>query len=272
MIMQTAIAKLKNAKRIVVKVGTSTLTYSTGRIHLRHIELLTRTLADLCHEGREIILVTSGAVGVGMSKIGLSEKPKTTREKQATSAIGQSELMSIYGKLFGEYGCDVAQILLTKNVIEDEQRKNNAITTFNTLLEWGIIPIVNENDAISTEEIEFGDNDTLSAMVATLIDADLLIILSDIDGLYSADPHKSEDAYLISEIDEVTDDLFEIAGSAGTNRGTGGMTTKLIAAKRATEAGINMVIANGQDPSIIYDILAGKQTGTLFKGRMSDAN
>lgn len=264
--MQTSISKLKNAKRIVIKVGTSTLTYSTGRIHLRRIELLARTLSDLCHEGREIVLVTSGAVGVGMSKIGLSEKPKTTREKQATSAIGQSELMSIYGKLFSEYGCDVAQILLTKDVIQNEQRKKNAVTTFNTLLEWGIVPIVNENDVISSEEIEFGDNDTLSAMVATLIEADLLIILSDIDGLYSADPHKSEDAHLISEVDEVTDELFKIAGSAGTNRGTGGMHTKLIAAQKATEAGINMVIANGQKPSIIYEILEGKQTGTLFKG------
>ncbi len=266
--MQTSISKLKNAKRIVVKVGTSSLTYSTGRIHLRKIDLLARTLADLCHEGREVILVSSGAVGVGMGKMGFAEKPKTTREKQATSAIGQSELMSIYGKLFGEYGCDVAQVLLTKNVIENEQRKLNAITTFNTLLEWGVIPIVNENDAISTEEIEFGDNDTLSAMVAELIGADLLIILSDIDGLYSADPHKDADAHLISEIDEVTEALFEIAGNSGSNRGTGGMSTKLIAAKSVMAAGINMVIANGNEPAVIYDILDGKQIGTLFKGKM----
>ncbi len=265
--MQTSISKLKNAKRIVVKVGTSSLTYTTGRIHLRKIDLLARTLADLCHEGREIVLVSSGAVGVGMGKMGFAEKPKTTREKQATSAIGQSELMSIYGKLFGEYGCDVAQVLLTKNVIENEQRKKNAITTFNTLLEWGVVPIVNENDVISTEEIEFGDNDTLSAMVAGLIQADLLIILSDIDGLYSADPHKTSDAKLIDEIDEVTDDLFHIAGSAGSARGTGGMTTKLIAAKTVTEAGINMVIANGSRPAVIYDILDGKKAGTLFKAR-----
>lgn len=264
--MQTPIARLKQAKRIIVKVGTSTLTYSTGRIHLRQIDLLARVLSDLCHEGREVVLVSSGAVGVGMSKIGLSEKPKTVREKQATSAIGQSELMSIYGKLFGEYGRDVAQVLLTKNVIEDEQRKKNAVTTFNTLLEWGVVPIVNENDAISTEEIEFGDNDTLSAMVAELIDADLLIILSDIDGLYNADPHKDSHAQLIGEIDEITDDLFQIAGSAGSARGTGGMITKLIAAKTVMAAGINMVIANGRHPSVIYDILEGKQVGTLFKG------
>ncbi|MBR7163901.1 MAG: glutamate 5-kinase [Clostridia bacterium] len=268
--MQTSIAKLKNAKRIVVKVGTSSLTYSTGRIHLRKIDLLARTLADLCHEGREIVLVSSGAVGVGMGKMGFAEKPKTTREKQATSAIGQSELMSIYGKLFGEYGCDVAQVLLTKNVIENKQRKENATTTFNTLLEWGVIPIVNENDAISTEEIEFGDNDTLSAMVATLIKADVLIILSDIDGLYSADPHKSEDAQLLDEIEEVTDALFEIAGNAGSARGTGGMATKLIAAKTVMEAGINMVITNGSPPAVIYDILDGKKVGTLFKGRQKE--
>ncbi len=265
--IQSSISKLKNAKRIVIKVGTSSLTYSTGRIHLRRIELLARTVADLCHEGREIVLVSSGAVGVGMSKLGFNERPKTMREKQATSAIGQSELMSIYGKLFGEYGCDVAQMLLTKDVIEDPGRKQNTTTTFNTLLEWGVIPIVNENDAISSAELEFGDNDTLSAMVATLIEADLLIILSDIDGLYSADPNKSSDASLIPEIEAVTDELFEIAGAAGTNRGTGGMTTKLIAAKTATEAGINMVIANGNRPAVLYDILEGKQVGTLFKGQ-----
>ncbi len=264
--MQTALLKLKQAKRIVVKVGTSSLTYSTGRIHLRQIELLARVLADLRHEGREIVLVTSGAVGVGMSKIGLLEKPKTLREKQAASAVGQSELMSIYSKLFGEYGCDVAQILLTRNVIENEKRQQNAITTFNTLLKWGIVPIVNENDAISTDELEFGDNDTLSAMVAQLIEADLLILLSDIDGLYSADPHKDRNAKLIEEIEEVTDDLFEIAGTAGTRRGTGGMITKLKAAQTVMSAGINMVIANGQNPAVIYDILDGKRAGTFFKG------
>ena len=268
--MLSTIAKIKNAKRIVIKVGTSTLTYSTGRINIRRIEQLSRTLADLSHEGREIILVSSGAVGVGMSKLGFSERPKTVREKQASSAVGQSELMSIYGKLFGEYGCDVAQILLTKNVIEDEKRKQNAITTFNTLLEWGVIPIVNENDAISSEEIEFGDNDTLSAMVACLTKADLLIILSDIDGLYSADPHKSDNAELISEIEEITDELFRIAGGAGSNRGTGGMHTKLIAAQSVMKEGISMIITSGQRPAVIYDVLDGKQVGTLFKGKRQE--
>ncbi|MBE7022081.1 MAG: glutamate 5-kinase [Ruminococcaceae bacterium] len=268
--MLSTITKIKNAKRIVVKVGTSTLTYSTGRINIRRIEQLSRTLADLSHEGREIILVSSGAVGVGMSKLGFSERPKTIREKQASSAVGQSELMSIYSKLFGEYGCDVAQVLLTKNVIEDEKRKQNAITTFHTLLEWGVIPIVNENDVISTEEIEFGDNDTLSAMVSCLVEADVLIILSDIDGLYSADPHKSDDAELISEIDEINEELFSLAGGAGTSRGTGGMNTKLIAAQTVMEQGISMFIANGQHPAVIYDILDGKQVGTLFKGKRQE--
>ncbi|MBE7034861.1 MAG: glutamate 5-kinase [Ruminococcaceae bacterium] len=271
--MQTAISRLKQSKRIVVKVGTSSLTYSTGRIHLRQIDLLARVLSDLRHEGREVVLVTSGAVGVGMGKLGLAEKPKTLREKQAASAIGQSELMSIYGKLFSEYGCDVAQILLTGSVMDDPQRKENAVTTFNTLLEWGIIPIVNENDAISTEELKFGDigdNDTLSAMVAKLIQADLLILLSDIDGLYSADPRKDENAQLVEEVDEITEDLLQTAGSAGTSRGTGGMLTKLTAAKSIMEAGINMVIANGQNPGIVYDIIEGKRVGTLFKGRISD--
>lgn len=265
--MKTSIKRLKEARRIVVKVGTSTLTYSTGRINLRRMEQLSRTLADLCHAGREIVLVSSGAVGVGMSKIGMTEKPKTVREKQSCSAIGQSELMSIYGKLFGEYGCDVAQVLLTKHVVEDEQHKKNTIITFNTLLEWGVIPIVNENDAISAAELEFGDNDTLAAMVANLIQADLLILLSDIDGLYNADPHRDENAHLIDEIDEITDDLFHIAGNSGSNRGTGGMVTKLIAAKNVMSAGINMVIANGQNPAVIYDILDGKRVGTLFKGQ-----
>ncbi len=267
MTMQSAISKLKQAKRIVVKVGTSSLTYSTGRIHLRQIELLARVLSDLRHEGKDVVLVTSGAVGVGMGKIGLAEKPKTVREKQAASAVGQSELMSIYGKLFGEYGCDVAQVLLTRDVVEVETRKQNAITTFNTLLEWGIVPIVNENDAISTDELEFGDNDTLSANVARLIEADLLILLSDIDGLYSADPRQDENAKLIEEVDKVTDELFELATGAGTSRGTGGMVTKLRAAKIATEAGINMVIANGEKPAVLYDILDGKSVGTLFKGQ-----
>ncbi len=266
--MQSLKRNISGAKRIVVKVGTSSLTYDTGRINLRAIEHLARTLSDLCHEGRELVLVSSGAVGVGMGKLGLPERPKTVREKQASSAVGQSELMSLYSKFFAEYGCDVAQILLTKNVIEDTKRKENAITTFQTLLSWGVIPIVNENDAISTEEIEFGDNDSLSAMVACLIDANLLIILSDIDGLYDKDPHKAEDACLIPEVTEISDTLLEAAGGAGSNRGTGGMLTKLSAAKTVTQNGIDMVIANGKNPQIIYNILENEEVGTLFKKQL----
>lgn len=263
----SSIEKIRKARRVVIKVGTSTLTYHTGRMNLRRIETLVRVISDLCHEGREVILVSSGAIGVGVSKLGLFEKPNGTKEKQAASAIGQSELMGIYGRIFAEYGCDVAQILLTKNVLEDEKRKDNAVNTFRTLLEWGVVPIVNENDVISTEEIEFGDNDMLSAVVSGLVEADVLIILSDIDGLYNADPKTDKDAKLLDEVEEITDELMQVAGGAGTKRGTGGMVTKLLAAKHATEHGINMVIANGENPRVVYDILDGKRIGTLFKAQ-----
>lgn len=256
--------ELKQAKRVVIKVGTSTLTHETGNINLKTVEVLVRVLADLRHSGKEVVLVSSGAVGVGAGKLGAAKAERTTTEKQAYSAVGQCELMGIYGRLFSEYGCSVAQILLTKNVLEDAVRKENAINTFAKLLEWGIIPIVNENDVISTEEIEFGDNDTLSAVVASLIGAQALIILSDIDGLYSADPRKDETAKLVEQVDEITDDLMNTAGGAGSKRGTGGMVTKLLAARRATAHGVHMVITNGKNPRVIYDVLDGKQVGTLF--------
>ena len=262
--MPKASDELKNTKRVVVKVGTSTLTHDTGHINLQRVETLVRVLADLRNSGKEVVLVTSGAVGVGRGKIGFSDSGHGTKEKQAYSAIGQSELMGIYGRLFSEYGCSVAQILLTKNVLEDAVRKENAINTFAKLLEWGVIPIVNENDVISTEEIEFGDNDTLSAVVASLIGAQTLIILSDIDGLYSADPRTDSTAKLVEKVEEITDELLSTAGGAGSKRGTGGMVTKLLAARRATACGVNMVITNGKDPRIIYDILEGKSVGTLF--------
>ncbi len=251
-------------KRVVIKVGTSTLTYDTGKINIRRIELLSQVISDLAHSGIEVVLVSSGAVGVGVSKMGLTERPKTTQGKQAASAIGQSELMSMYGKFFSEFGLRVAQILITKNVLEDKERKTNAINAFNTLLDWGVVPIVNENDVISTAEIEFGDNDTLSEVVAELIGAEKLIILSDIDGLFDKDPTKHEDAKLISEVNDVTDEVKALAGGAGTNRGTGGMVTKLIAAEKAIKAGIEMVIINGKNPKTIYDVLEGKQVGTKF--------
>ena len=255
---------MSEKKRVVIKVGTSTLTYDTGKINIRRIELLSQVISDLSHSGCEVVLVSSGAVGVGVSKLGFGKRPETTREKQAASAVGQGELMSMYEKFFAEFGCKVAQILITKNVLEDDERKQNAINAFNTLLEWNVVPIVNENDVISTAEIEFGDNDTLSAVVSELIGADILIILSDIDGLYDKDPAKYDDAKLIPKVKEITDELKLSAGGAGTSRGTGGMVTKLIAAEKTLAVGIDMVIINGNNPKNIYDVLEGKQIGTRF--------
>ena len=263
--------RLKEAKRIVVKVGSSTLTYENGNINLSRIEKLTRVLSDIVNSGKEITLVTSGAVAVGVNKLKLKEKPKTIREKQAVASIGQCELMHIYSKFFGEYSHIVGQILLTRDVVEDDHIRENVCNTFETLLEKHIIPIVNENDTVAIDEIEnivkFGDNDNLSAIVASLINADLLIILSDIDGFYDADPRSNEDARLLSEIEEVTPELEECAGGAGSNVGTGGMITKLMAAKRAAEFGIDMVLANGDEPDILLGILNGEDIGTLFRGK-----
>ncbi|MBE7027713.1 MAG: glutamate 5-kinase [Ruminococcaceae bacterium] len=261
---------LNKSKKIVIKVGTSTLTYDTGFINLRRVEKLARTISDLRHSGKEVILVSSGAVGVGMGKLGIKERPSCIKERQAMSAVGQGELIGIYSKFFSEYGCTAAQVLLTRDIVELKIRRENAVNTLDTLLKWGVIPIINENDAVSSAELEFGDNDTLSAIVAGLIGADLLILLSDIDGLYDKDPHKDKNAKLFDEIDEITDELMSLAGGSGTNRGTGGMLTKLEAAKIATSAGINMVIASGDNPEIIYDILDGKRAGTLFKAQEKD--
>lgn len=257
--------KVKRAKRIVVKVGTSTLTYESGKLNIRRIELLVRVLSDIRNEGREVVLVTSGAVGVGMGKLGLTEKPGDTRGKQAVSAVGQSELMCLYDRMFAEYGNTAAQILLTRDIVDNPIRKQNAVNTLETLLEWGIIPIVNENDSISSDELEFGDNDTLSAVVAKLIGADLLVIFSDIDGLYDSDPHVNSDAKLIPVIDKIDAELMKTAGGAGSKRGTGGMVTKLSAAKMAVEAGVDMIITNGKEPRSLYQILEGEQVGTLFR-------
>lgn len=262
---------IKDAKRIVVKVGTSTLTYENGNINLTRIEKLTRVLSDIMNSGKEIVLVSSGAIGVGVSKLKLKERPKRNREKQAVAAVGQCELMHIYSKFFGEYGHVVGQILLTRDVIEDDHVRKNVCNTFDTLIEKGIVPIVNENDTVSIDEIQnivkFGDNDNLSAIVATLVDADLLIILSDIDGFYDCNPRENSNARLIKEIKEVTKDLEECAGGAGTNLGTGGMITKLKAAKRACNAGVDMILANGEDPYLLLDIIEGKEIGTLFIGK-----
>lgn len=263
--------KLKEAKRIVVKVGTSTLTYENGNINLGRIEKLTRVLSDIVNSGKEVTLVTSGAVGVGVNKLKLKEKPQSIREKQAVAAVGQCELMHIYSKFFGEYSHTVGQVLLTRDVVEDDHIRENVCNTFETLLENKIIPIVNENDTVSIDEIEnivkFGDNDNLSAIVSTLVKADLLIILSDIDGFYNADPRKDPSAKMLTEIKEITPELEECAGGAGTSLGTGGMATKISAAKVAGKVGIDMVLANGSEPGIIVDILNGERIGTLFIGR-----
>ena len=260
--------EIKDANRIVVKVGTSTLTYANGQINLGRIEKLTRVLADIVNSGKEVTLVSSGAVGVGIGKLKLKEKPTNIREKQALAAIGQCELMHIYSKFFGEYSHTVGQVLLTRDVIEDEHIKQNVCSTFELLLQKGIIPIVNENDTVSIDELEniakFGDNDNLSAIVAELVSADLLIILSDIDGFYDSDPRKNPNSKLIKTVEEITPELEACAGGAGSNLGTGGMATKLTAAKRAISVNCNMILANGENPSLLIDIVEGKEVGTLF--------
>lgn len=261
---------LMNANRIIVKVGTSTLTYDNGNINLRRIEKLTRVLSDIVNSGKEVVLVTSGAIGVGVSKLKLKEKPQSIREKQAVASVGQCELMHIYSKFFGEYSHVVGQVLLTRDVVEDDHIRENVCNTFETLMENKIIPIVNENDTVSIDEIEnivkFGDNDNLSAIVSTLVKADLLIILSDIDGFYDCDPRSNVDAKLLKIIEKITPELESCAGGAGSNLGTGGMVTKLTAAKTAVSAGVNMVLVNGSDPSIILKVLDGEDVGTLFVG------
>ncbi|ADQ41149.1 glutamate 5-kinase [Caldicellulosiruptor acetigenus I77R1B] len=253
-----------NVKKVVVKVGTSTVTYPTGKLNLSRLEKLARVLSDIKNEGRDVVLVTSGAVASGLGRLGLTKNHKTTQEKQALAAIGQGILMQIYEKLFGEYGVVVAQVLLTKDVVDEEKKMLNVKNTFEYLFKYGAIPIVNENDVVAIEELEFGDNDTLSAYVATIIDADLLIILSDIDGLYSCDPRLDKNAQLIKEVFEIDSYIESIAGGAGTVNSTGGMQTKIEAAKIAMQHGIPMVIANGENPSVVKEILEGKEIGTLF--------
>lgn len=254
----------KKNKRIVVKVGTSTLTYDTGKINIRRINDLARVLSDLRNSGYEVILVSSGAIGVAMGKLGYTQKPKDTKVKQSLAAVGQCELMALYDRMFSEYHNTVAQILLTRSDIDIEKRKQHTKDTFNTLLEMGIIPIVNENDTVSVEEIEIGDNDSLSAIVAKVVEADLLVLFSDIDGLYDSDPRKNPDAQLISRVENI-ESVEETAGGAGSNVGTGGMVTKIEAAKIANSAGISMIITNGNNIDSLYDLIEGKKVGTLFK-------
>lgn len=254
----------ENCKRIVVKVGSSTLTHSSGRLNLRRIELLAKTLSDLKNSGKEVILVSSGAVSAGVAKAGLGHRPDSLEEKQAMASIGQSELMKIYDRFFSDYGHKVGQILMTRDVVDNPVRRVAAENTFNTLLRMGCIPIVNENDAVSTDElVKFGGNDILSAHVANLCHADALINLSDIDGLFDSDPRKNPDAKFIARVDDV-DSILSCAGGAGTERGTGGMEAKLTAAKMVTSNGIPMFIMNGSDPEILYRLLDGESVGTCF--------
>ena len=260
-------AVLKDVKRIVVKVGTSTLTYNTGKTNIRRMHKLVSVLSDIVNSGIEVALVTSGAIGVGVGKLGLKEKPADTAGKQAAATIGQCELMFMYDKLFGEYGHTVGQLLITKTDVENDERRQNLINTFNKLFEFGAIPVINENDSVAVEEIVYGDNDSLSAIVAKLVNADALIILTDIDGLYDANPNENEDAKLIPVVTEINEDLYAIAGGKGSTLGTGGMVTKLHAAEITMGAGIDTIVMNGENPTEIYKALDGKQVGTFFKGK-----
>ncbi len=257
--------------RIVIKVGTSTLAHTGGRLNIRRVELLCKVLSDLKNAGNDIILVSSGAIGMGVGKLGLSGRPEDMPGKQAAAAIGQCELMYTYDKLFAEYNHTVAQILLTADDIQDKRHRSYVHDTLERLLQWGVLPVVNENDAVAIDEIgihtTIGENDSLSAIVAKLVNADLLVLLSDIDGLYTADPHVNADATLISEVKEITDDILSLAGGTGTSLGSGGMTTKLKAAQIATSAGIDMIIANGENPESLYALLEGRNIGTRFLGR-----
>ncbi len=257
----------QNCKRIVIKVGSSTLTHSTGQLNLRRIESLVKTLSDLKNTGKEIVLVSSGAVSAGIAKSGLGHSPFSLEEKQAMASIGQSELMKIYDRFFSDYGHKVAQILMTRDVIDNPVRKCAAENTFNTLLRMGCIPIVNENDAVSTDELtKFGGNDILSAHVANLCRAGILINLSDVDGLFDKDPRRDKDARLIERVEDI-DAIISCAGGAGTDRGTGGMQAKLTAAKMVTENSIPMFIMNGEDPEILYKLLDGEHVGTYFTAK-----
>ena len=255
-----------NVKRVVIKVGTSSIAYPTGHINLRSIEKLVKVLADIKNSGKDVVLVSSGAIGVGCGKLKMERRPNDIPSKQAAAAVGQCELMYIYDKLFSAYNHVVAQALLTRDVIDNPERKAHIINTFERLFELGAIPIVNENDTVSVEEIEatFGENDTLAAIVASIVNADALVIMSDIDGLYDCDPRKNPDAKLISEVHCISDDIISAAGGAGSSVGTGGMRTKLHAANIAMNSGIGMAILNSADPNLLYDLFDGKDVGTRF--------
>ena len=251
--------------RIIVKVGTSTLAHPTGHLNIRRVEHLCKVMSDIKNSGHELILVSSGAIGMGVGKLGLRQRPSDIPTKQAAAAVGQCELMYTYDKLFSEYHHTVAQLLITGDDIACEKRHTNFSNTLNRLLELGALPILNENDTIATDEIVIGDNDTLAAIVAKSIKADKLILLSDIDGLYTADPHNDPNAKLIHTVHKVDGTVKALAGVSSTKQGTGGMVTKLRAAEICLDCGCEMVIANGKNPDLLYDIIDGKQVGTTFR-------
>ena len=253
--------------KIVVKVGTSTLAYATGRLNIRHVEELVKTLSDLKNAGHALILVSSGAIGMGVGKLNLPGRPADMPTKQAAAAVGQCELMYTYDRLFSQYNHTVAQLLLTGEDIDHEDRRQNFENTVNRLLELGVLPIVNENDTVATAEIAVGDNDTLGAVVACTTGADLLVLLSDIEGLYTADPHRDATAALIPVVEAITPEIEALAGQAGSALATGGMATKLKAARMVTQQGCDMVIANGARPELLYEIVAGTPVGTRFLAR-----
>lgn len=257
--------KISERKRVVVKVGTSTLTHRTGRLNIRRVENLVKTLADLQNAGHEIVLVSSGAIALGMGKLGMTKRPSDTPGKQACAAVGQCELMYMYDKFFAEYSIVVAQVLLTKYVLL-EDRRQHVVNSMERLLSQDVIPIVNENDTVAIDELELevGENDSLAANVATIANADLLVIMSDIDGLYDKDPHVHENANLIPEVGEITDDIRSLAGGAGSALGTGGMATKIKAVEIAHAADIDVVLMNGKNPHKLYDLFEDKPVGTLF--------
>ena len=257
--------------RIVIKVGTSTLAHAGGRLNIRRVELLCKVISDLKNAGNQIVLVSSGAIGMGVGKLGLSGRPADMPGKQAAAAVGQCELMYTYDKMFAAYSHTVAQILLTADDIQDSRRSCHAHDSLEQLLQWNVLPIVNENDAVATDEIgiqtTIGENDSLSAVVARLVNADMLILLSDIEGLYTADPRKNPEAKLIPVVENITPEILALAGGTGSALGSGGMATKLRAAQIATEAGIDMVITNGEHPQWLYDLFEGKAIGTRFVGK-----
>ncbi len=253
--------------RIVIKVGTSTLTHGTGKLNIRRVESLCKVMSDLKNAGHEVVLVSSGAIAMGVGKLNLTQRPSDMPTKQAAAAVGQCELMYIYDKLFSEYHHTVAQILLTGSDVEDPQRHQNFQNTLFRLLEMGALPVVNENDTVATAEIAVGDNDSLAAIVAVNIHADLLVLMSDIEGLYTADPHKDPDAALIHRVETLTPEIFALAGGAGSGFGTGGMVTKLKAAQLCMEAGCDMIITNGTRPKDLYRIADGENVGTRFFGK-----